>query len=427
MARAGSPLLVLLLGGAVCIGAGVAIGKCWGDGDGDRERLWRDDARPAPAAGGGLPSFRHVVQAVGPAVVTVRARVPQSPPSGDGAGQASEPVAEPFVDAPAEPAADLGPAPGVRPGDAAADGAHATGGPVFAESGRRPAAARSGGRRDGSGFVVHPRGLVVTSRHVVVGANAIEVNVPQHGWLRADLVGEDRATDLALLRLVAPPAGLPSLPLGDGADLAAGDWIVTVGDPFGLARTVTAGVVSFVGRHLPHSDLAVTNDFLQISAPVNPGNSGCPVFDVHGRVVGVTTQVAVAAQGISFAVPVQSVKWALDAMRRRPDGHVRRGYLGIEFSSRPGFDERGQPQVGAIITGVAPGAPGERAGLRRGDIVLRIDDVPVTDAKQLHARIVCGDPGTQLALLLLRDGQIHDPIVAELGEMGASPGVPQPN
>lgn len=407
MARAGRTPLVLLLGGAACLGVGAAIGRCWGEAGTGREPLWRDAAdsptAAATVASGTPPSFRHVVQAVGPAVVSVRALVPQptgaEPPTGTRADR--EPVGKASL---AEPEADF----------AAASRAAA----------RRLAMAQATGRRDGSGFVVHPRGLVVTSRHVVVDAHAIEVHVPHHGRLRAELVGEDRATDLALLRLVDAPAGLPSLPLGGGDDLEAGDWIVTVGDPFGLARTVTAGVVSFVGRHLPHSDLAVTNDFLQISAPVNPGNSGCPVFDVRGRVVGVTTQVAVSAQGISFAVPVHSVKWVLDAIQRRPDGHVRRGYLGIEFSSRPGLDERGQPEAGAIIVGVAPGEPGDRAGLRKGDIVLRVDDEPVRDAKQLHERIVCGDPGARLALLLLRDGQIPDPIVAVLGEMGAPP---QPN
>ena len=272
--------------------------------------------------------------------------------------------------------------------------------------------------RNGSGFVVHERGLVVTSRHVVMSAIGIDVVLPKHGAVRAELVGEDPAADLALLRLAEVPAGLHALPIGDSHELRAGDWIVAVGNPFGFAQTVTAGVVSFVGRHLPHSDLGVTNDYLQFSAPVNPGSSGGPVLDLAGRVVGVTTQAALAAQGISFAVPSATLQWALEAMEKQPDGRVRRGYLGIEFASRAGTDDTGAPCEGAVIVRVAAGEPAERAGLRRGDVVLRIDGERIADAQGLHENIVRRDPGTRIALALLRDGQIHDPIEAVRGEGG---------
>jgi serine protease Do len=242
--------------------------------------------------------------------------------------------------------------------------------------------------------------------------------LPQQGPVRAELVGEDPATDLALLRLVDVPGSLTALQIGDSHDLRAGDWIIAVGNPFGFAQTVTAGVVSFVGRHLLHSDLGVTNDFLQFSAPVNPGSSGGPVLDLAGRVVGVTTQAAIEAQGISFAVPSATLKWALEAMEKQPDGRVRRGYLGIEFASRAGTDETGVPCEGAVIVRVAAGEPADRAGLRRGDIVLRVDGERIADAQVLHANIVRRDPGTRIALALLRDGEIHDPIEAVLGEVG---------
>ena len=186
-----------------------------------------------------------------------------------------------------------------------------------------------------------------------MGATEIEVYLPNHGGHRADLIGQDAATDLALLRLVSAPAQLQSLEIGESEQLRAGDWIVAVGNPYGFARTVTAGLVSFVGRHLRHSDLGVSRDFLQISAQVNPGSSGCPVFDVHGRVVGVSTQLATSAQGISFAVPSRAVKWALDKMREQPDGIVRRGYLGIQFAPRGGITATGEPMPGAVIVDVA--------------------------------------------------------------------------
>jgi serine protease Do len=288
------------------------------------------------------------------------------------------------------------------------------------EGSNRPVFAPQRGFRSGSGFIVNARGLVVTSRHVVLDSESIDVILQDHGRLRAELVGEDVATDLALLRLADAPKGLTALAIGNSEGLRPGDWIVAVGNPLDFTQTVTAGVVSFVGRHLPHSDFGVTNDFLQFSAPVNPGSSGCPVLDLSGCVVGVTTQAALDAQGISFAVPSRTLKWALDEMQRRPDGRVRRGYLGIEFATHAAADDDASaPGEGAVIVKVATGEPADRAGLKRGDVVLRVDSEPVTDARALHERIVRGDPGTSLKLHLLRNGIILDPIEAVLGEVGA--------
>lgn len=406
MVRAWSTAVAMGFGGLGCVAIGALLATRLQT---PPERVWHD----APSIGtvetiAAVPSFRSVVEKVGPSVVTVRAWLPAGESTAE---STAEPNAEP-PGAAAEPVADT-PDADVRQGDEP----QVTGATV--RPGTQVAAEPEvGGRRSGSGFVIHEGGLLLTSRHVVVDALSIEVLVPTHGRFHAELVGEDRATDLALLRLTDPPAGLVPLALGGSEELAAGDWIVTVGNPFGFARTVTAGVVSFVGRHLPHSDFGVSNDFLQISAPVNPGSSGCPVLDVHGRVVGVSTQVAAAAQGIAFAVPSRSVVWALAAMERQPDGCVRRGYLGIAFAPRPGVDDDGAPRPGALIVRVADGMPGQVAGLRRGDVVLRVDDAPVREPKDLHERIVRSEPGTPIALQLLRDGLIQDPIVAVLGEVG---------
>ncbi|MBL8752238.1 MAG: trypsin-like peptidase domain-containing protein [Planctomycetes bacterium] len=357
-------LRVSLLGGASCLVVGLGLGLAWPRAA--REQPWQDPP-PAPALASGrsesegLPSFAPVVRAIGPGVVTVQAlRLAKT----------TQP----------------------RPRE-----------------------------RSGSGFVVQAKGLVLTSRHVVVDADDVEVIVPGHGPFVAEIVGEDRATDLALLRLVDAPDDLVALPLADGNDLQAGDWIVTVGNPLGLAQTVTAGIVSFVGRHLMHSDCAFTNDFLQISAPVNPGNSGCPVVDQRGRVVGVTTQAPVEAQGISFAVPGHSVKWALSQMQSCADGRVRRGFLGIQFASVRGVDDSGNGLDGAVVTQVLDGQPAQRAGLLSGDIVLGVNGVPVRDAQSLHECIVRTPPGTQVALQVLRQGSLADPIVAVLGEADVRP------
>jgi serine protease Do len=358
--------------GIGCLGIGWLVGAKWcGRQDAP---LWHEPApmREVPA----LPSFAGVVALVMPAVVTVRANL-------------GDPVA-------------------------------ATG--QIAEDAVRKMAANAPGQRNGSGFIVQAGGLVLTSRHLVLDAESIEVTVPDRGSFVAVLVGEDNATDLALLRLENAPGQLPALAIGDSDTLQAGEWIVAVGNPFGFSQTVSAGIVSFVGRHLPHADFRVTNDFLQISAPVNPGSSGCPVVDLAGRVVGLTTQAPVDAQGISFAVPGSTLKWALTAMQRAADGRVRRGYLGIEFASRPVCD--GTRGCGALVVHVVEGQAAHRAGVQAGDIVLSVDGGPVSDARALHRRIVSAAPGTSVALQLLRGGRVHDPIVAVLGEVGTRPNDP---
>ncbi|MBP8299857.1 MAG: trypsin-like peptidase domain-containing protein [Planctomycetes bacterium] len=369
-----------LLVGIGCLSAGLALGRWLPRSN---ETVWSGADQPLATP---PTSFADVAAKVAPGVVTLRSRMP--------ALSAPAVGSEVITDATVEPTTPAG-----------------TG---------RPVATTEAGYRNGSGFVVNARGLVLTSRHVVMGASEIEVLVPGRGRYGAEVIGEDAATDLALVRLVQAPLDLTVLEMGRSEELRAGDWIVAVGNPFGFSQTVTAGVVSYVGRHLPHSDFALTNDFLQFSAPVNPGSSGCPVLDLHGRVVGVTTQAAAAAQGISFAVPSRTVKWTLDAMGKSLDGRVRRGYLGIEFASRGGVTDDGQRLHGAVVIKVAEGQPAARAGVRAGDVVLRVDGQAVEDATVLHEHIVRGDPGHRIALTLLRDGRVQDPIEAVLGEVGGA-------
>ena len=377
--RVGSPIKLAVFGGA-CVLAGVWCGALLHP----PAALWREAASPSLTA----PSFADVVARVGSGVVTVRSTI-ASAPQPAGANEQREP-------------------------SQAATRTWSE--PIF-----QPVP----GQRTGSGFVVNAGGLVVTSRHLVLGARDLQVLVPGRGAFGAEVVGEDAATDLALVRLVDAPADLTVLALGPSESLRAGDWIVAVGNPFGFAQTVTAGVVSYVGRQL-HTDLGVTGDFLQFSAPVNPGSSGCPLFDASGRVVGVTTQAATAAQGISFAVPSRGLKWALDAMAKARDGKVRRGYLGIEFASRA-RREADEVCPGAVITRVATGEPAERAGLRRGDVVVAVDGEAIADASSLHDRILRGRPGSRISLQLLRDGRVYGAIEAELGEAGAQRDLGQPN
>lgn len=364
-----STITAWLVLGPLFLAAGVWIGQLLPP-MGDKQRVWSGPEGDAPAARApaavlGLPSLAPVVERVAPGVVTVQALLPL---------EASE-----------------------------------------AEAQDKPGASR--GVRNGSGFVVNAEGLVVTSRHVVVDASSVLVRVPGHRPCSAVLVGSDFVTDLAVLRLEDPPPGLRALELGRSELLRAGDWIVTVGNPFDFSQTVTAGVVSFVGRHLPHYDLHVTNDFLQFSAPVNPGSSGSPVVDLEGRVVGVTTQAAESAQNISFAIPSHTLKWVLDALENSPDHRVHRGFLGIRFAQRTGTDDYGRRLEGAVITVVAKGEPAHRAGLRPRDIVLYCNDHKLSDAGDLHARITRGTPGSSMRLTILRDGRVLEPIEVTLGEL----------
>lgn len=245
-------------------------------------------------------------------------------------------------------------------------------------------------RRDGSGFVIHRDGLVLTNQHIVDGHLAIYVDVPGHGRFLAKVVGEDPLTDLAVLRLDTPPeAGLAPLAFGDSDSLQQGDWVLTLGHPFSFSHTVTAGLVSHVARHLTVDSAKVTNGFLQFSAAVNPGSSGGPVLDPEGRVVGVTTRRHATGEGLAFAIPSKRVRWVLARMEQH-GGHVPRGYLGVGLA--PGVAN------GALVRTVEPGGPAWLAGLRQDDRVLRFEGRDVASAEQLYDLITSALPGAAVAL-----------------------------
>jgi len=280
----------------------------------------------------------------------------------------------------------------------------------------------SSGVQTGTGFIVNHKGLVVTARHVVVHASEVLVRIGSNKLERAELVGEDALTDLAVLRLSNPPRDLPVLEIGRSEDLQAGDWILTIGNPMNFVRSVTAGVVSYVGRYVRNYDLRVSNDFLQFSAPVNPGSSGSPVVGLDGRVVGVTTKAMDAAQGISFAIPSRTLKWVLDTLDASRDGHVHRGFLGIQFENFDGRDDNGGRRDGAQIMQVTEGEPAHRAGLRAGDVVLFLDDHTIANAGELYEHITCTAPGSTVRMTLLRGSKVLEPIAVVLGEVGPPPG-----
>jgi S1-C subfamily serine protease len=269
------------------------------------------------------------------------------------------------------------------------------------------AAARAGrrgeGRGEGSGVVLAPDGYVLTNSHVVHGARELEVSFTDGRSFKARLVGEDPATDLALVRIAAPD--LPHVSLGSSATLRPGQLVIAIGNPLGFQSTVSAGVVSALGRSLRGRDGRLIENIVQHTAPLNPGNSGGPLVDSRGRLVGVNTAMIPHAQGLFFAVPVSTVTWVVPKLMA--DGTVKRGYLGVAGRMRP-LDRRlarvhglTQPS-GVEVMNVEVGSPAAKAGLREADILIRVDGESVTSVDDLHRLLTKWTPGSEVEIGLLR-------------------------
>ena len=237
----------------------------------------------------------------------------------------------------------------------------------------------------GSGFLLGPEGYVVSNHHVVKDAQWIQVRLADGRTFDAELVGSDPDTDLALLRVI-DGTDLPSVVLGDSDRLEVGDWVVAIGNPFGLDRSVSHGLISAKERVLGVGPL---DDFIQTDALINPGNSGGPLFNMRGEVVGVNSAVISNAQGIGFAVPINMVKDLLPNLM--DNGHVERGWLGMTVVEEPG-------KHSAQVVDVYPGGPAAAAGLRAGDRVTTINGRPVDSYLQLLRKISLLAPGTLVRL-----------------------------
>ncbi len=267
----------------------------------------------------------------------------------------------------------------------------------------------------GSGFIISLDGYVVTNNHVVDGAREIVVTLADRDEYPASVVGRDPKTDLALLK-ITPKKALPAVALGDSDGLRVGDWVVAIGNPFGLANTVTAGIVSAKGRVLGAGPY---DDFIQTDASINPGNSGGPLFNLRGEVVGINTAVAASGQGIGFAIPVNTAKLVVPELRDA--GRVTRGWLGISVQGLTNGQQKalGLPDhKGALVAGVVAGGPAERAGVRRGDLIRRYDGKRVEDSAHLPAVVAATPAGKKVTITVLRDGREQD-LTATIGRMPA--------
>ena len=262
------------------------------------------------------------------------------------------------------------------------------------------------GRSLGSGFFISAEGHVVTNNHVVQNATSITIDLPDGGELPARVIGTDPLTDIALLQVdIDDGQSFPFVTLAENPNIRVGDWVVAVGNPFGLGGTATAGIVSATGR-----EIATTayNDFIQIDAPINRGNSGGPTFDLNGNVIGVNSQIFSPSGGnvgIGFAIPSDVA--ANIVAQLMDDGRVARGWLGVQIqdvtediAESLGLEERS----GAIISSLVSGGPADEGGLERGDVVLAINGTSVEDSGDLTRRVGAVPAGQEVAFDLLRDG-----------------------
>lgn len=270
----------------------------------------------------------------------------------------------------------------------------------------------------GSGVLIDPAGYIITNNHVIEDADEIQVTLSDEEEFEAEIVGRDTKTDIALIKILADGRSFPVAKWGDSDPLRVGEWVIAVGNPYGLSHTITAGIVSAKGRVIggPY------DDFIQTDASINPGNSGGPLLNIKGEVIGIntaifsTTQGNYMAQGIGFATPANIVRQVVYDLQKY--GKVQRGWLGIMIQDvTPDIaDSFNLPDAhGALIANVIPGGPADKAGLKRGDVVLRFDDFAIQESIDLPKISAATLPGALITLTVNRDGE-EQVLTVELGE-----------
>jgi S1-C subfamily serine protease len=256
----------------------------------------------------------------------------------------------------------------------------------------------------GSGVIITPDGYIVTNSHVVEGTDATEVSLADGSTYPAELVGQDPATDLAVLRISA--SGLPIARLGDSDKLRAGQMAIAIGNPLGFQSTVTAGVISALGRSLRSRSGRLIENIIQTDAALNPGNSGGPLVDSRGLVIGINTAIIQFAQGICFAIPVNTVRWVVSLLIR--EGKVVRGFLGISGQTVP-LPVRVTRyfhlphNTGVQVMGVTPNSPAHSAGLREGDVIISLGEKPTATIDDIHRFLTREAIGKRVEITVLRD------------------------
>ena len=265
------------------------------------------------------------------------------------------------------------------------------------------------GEGNGSGFFVTPDGFVLTNSHVVHGAEQIEVTLADARTMSAKIVGEDPETDIAILRIGANQ--LTSLPFADSKKLRAGQIAIAIGNPYGFQQSVTAGVVSALGRSMRAESGRLMDDILQTDAALNPGNSGGPLVNSRGEVIGVNTAVILPAQGLCFAIASNTAQLVAGWLIK--DGKIRRSYLGlagqnIKLHARIVRFHRLAQESGVLIAGLEPNGPADSSGLQEGDIVISFKGNPIASIDDLHRLLVGEEIGKRSVLTVLRGPEMID-------------------
>jgi serine protease Do len=254
----------------------------------------------------------------------------------------------------------------------------------------------------GSGFIIDQKGYVVTNNHVIEDADQIKVKLGDDQEFDAEVVGRDPNTDIALLKIISK-AKLPVLELGDSDKLKIGQWVVAIGSPFGLERTVTAGIVSAKGRVIGSGPY---DDFIQTDASINPGNSGGPLLDMDGKVIGINTAIIASGSGIGFAIPINLAEGIIAQLRS--EGEVTRGWLGVaiqditgEMAEYYGLKDR----KGVLVADVFEGDPADKAGIQAKDIILSVNDQKIETSRQLTGMIAGLKVGGTAKVVVFRNGK----------------------
>lgn len=254
----------------------------------------------------------------------------------------------------------------------------------------------------GTGFIINSEGYALTNNHVVERAAAIQVRLSDERIFKAKVIGRDKRADLALIRIIGA-RNMPTAKLGDSDALRVGDWVIAIGNPFGLAHTVTTGIVSAKERVIGTSPY---EDFIQTDASINPGNSGGPLFDMQGRVVGINTAIHKSGYGIGFAVPINLAKAILPQLKTR--GRVIRGWLGVSIRTYTREVARALGQrhfKGVLIAQVIQGMPAEQAGIRGGDVIVSFHGRRIKRSVELSRAIAISPPGTTADIVYMRNGK----------------------
>lgn len=273
-------------------------------------------------------------------------------------------------------------------------------------------------RSEGSGFFITESGEIITNNHVVEDADKIEVELVDGTTYEAEIVGSDPATDLALIRVKKGDGNFPHLPMGDSGALRVGEWVMAAGNPLNMDHTITVGVVSAKGRALGLSDRSFEN-YIQTDAAINFGNSGGPLVNLRGEVIGINAAINARGQNLGFAIPVNTAARIVPQLREH--GRVVRGYLGVSIDN---IDQKAQgafgleSKNGALVISVTEDSPAQKAGLTHGDVIVGVDGQAVDDTRTLIDTVAALPPGREVSLDVIREGKRKD-IKVTLGERDA--------